>query len=422
MLTGQKIEVDIDSDDDGLANPVRPPTVFIGDVLEREPSAPRAPTVPSLKSKSGFPEHRKRPVASRFKQQKNADASSKSLQPSQTIDGGVHDAPPRRDSNSGKAKSWEEEEKERIDQDNRQQLAAMSAEEIQEERQELMNSLSPALLQRLLQRSNIGSGSVEEDLTTPIASKPHSPRPQASKSSKTVTFDVPKISDVEEPTPTIPTTPEPSADEHPPHDTMHFPKAAQPPPLDPSSDNFFSELHENYFANLPADPDKLEWMQPSTTQSQDSYNPSSAAFGAKDIRFAFTGNLIPPRVASEIPVTAGLHHHGDAPDAAGYTIAELAHLSRSSFAAQRCIAFQTLGRILYRLSKGEFGNASEKDGMAELAKGLWAEVERLQVIQILVDESEGRGVDGGKHMSSKAYATEAVWLWRKGGGGRTKAE
>ena len=153
-----------------------------------------------------------------------------------------------------------------------------------------------------------------------------------------------------------------------------------------------------------------------------------------DIRFSFRGEIIPPSKATELPVTLGLHHHGDAPDAAGYTIAELAHLSRSSYPAQRCIAFQTLGRVLYRLSKGEFGDPGEpeqllnegvvegpEDTFGELARGLWREVERLQVIQALVDESEGKGVDGGKHVSAKAYATEAVWLWRKGGGRRWKA-
>ena len=36
-------------------------------------------------------------------------------------------------------------------------------------------------------------------------------------------------------------------------------------------------------------------------------------------------------------------------------------------------------------------------------------------------ESEGKGVAGGRHMSARAYATEAVWLWQKGGGRRWKA-
>jgi hypothetical protein len=139
-------------------------------------------------------------------------------------------------------------------------------------------------------------------------------------------------------------------------------------------------------------------------------------------------------------------------------------LSRSKFAAQRCVAFQTLGRVLWRLGRGEFGNASasaaansaeegsviaeEEDedetselpastttndelrnarlndpAFAALALGLWREIDRLSVISILSAESTGGegSVDGGRHLSAKAYATEALWLWRRSGGRRWKA-
>ncbi|KAI7324610.1 hypothetical protein KC340_g6337 [Hortaea werneckii] len=159
------------------------------------------------------------------------------------------------------------------------------------------------------------------------------------------------------------------------------------------------------------------------------YSANAPAFNAQEIRFSFTGEILAPTTSHLIPVTEGLHHHGAAPDAAGYTIPELAHLSRSSYAAQRCIAFQTLGRILYRLGKGEFGNPGEpgveatglEDSLGKLARGLWGVVEHEKVIEGLVAESEGLGVDGGRHLSARAYATEAVWLWRKGGGRRWKA-
>ncbi|KAK1067871.1 hypothetical protein LTR33_011270, partial [Friedmanniomyces endolithicus] len=123
------------------------------------------------------------------------------------------------------------------------------------------------------------------------------------------------------------------------------------------------------------------------------------------LRFSFTGELLAPRTASLIPVTAGLHHHGDSPEAAGYTVAELAHLSRSTYAAQRCVAFQTLGRFLYRLGKGEFGDPGEpgedvtgaEESFGELARGLWHAVEQERVIETLVLESEGQGVGEGRH-------------------------
>ena len=66
-------------------------------------------------------------------------------------------------------------------------------------------------------------------------------------------------------------------------------------------------------------------------------------------------------------MTAGLHHHGAAPEDAGYTIGELAHLARSTVPAQRCVAFQTLGRVLYRLGRGEFGGRGR--GGASAAEG-----------------------------------------------------
>lgn len=442
MIRGQKIELDLGSDSEGddaqydQQVPSVLPSAFVGNVLERKVAAPKPPSAPTLKSKSGFPEHKERTVVgSRFKQQQ-----SKQLHPPPPDVPGINKSAASsisRDDgalSSGKAKSWEEEEKERIDQENRQKLASMSAEEIEEERQELMNSLSPALLQRLLARSNVGSGSNEVNLSQVSASRV-SPTPTGI-GKKTVMFaKEPQFEDSEkdEVLQTENSKPAEPAVESLPHDSVHFPRPPQPPSLDPSSETFLEDLHQKYFPSLPADPDKLEWMQPSNAKN--TYDPAASALNASDVRFSFKGELIPPSRAQEIPVTLGLHHHGDAPDAAGYTIAELAHLARSSYPAQRCIAFQTLGRILYKLSKGEFGDPGEPEQVlagdvvegpentfGELARGLWREVERLQVIPVLVDESEGRGVDGGRHLSAKAYATEAVWLWRKGGGRRWDAK
>lgn len=45
-------------------------------------------------------------------------------------------------------------------------------------------------------------------------------------------------------------------------------------------------------------------------------------------------------------MTAALHHHGEEPEAAGYTLDELFHLSRSTVLQQRVIALQTLSNII----------------------------------------------------------------------------
>lgn len=436
MIRGERFHVDLDSDDDEneAQQSVRLPASFVGDVLERKPAAPKPPSAPALRSKTGFPEHQKRPVTSRFKHQK---AATQKPQPPasepQTQHAPTSPAPGKSgDRPSGEAKSWEEEEKERIDQENRQRMADMSPAEIEEERQELMKSLSPALLSRLLQRSNVESGSEEVDLSrAPEGSEPQAQKPK--KTPKSVKFEEPAVEMVKEDGESRqaeePVAEPANASEPLPHDSVHFPRPPQPPSLDPNSDTFLEDLHQKYFPSLPSDPDKLEWMQSSPSDNT-SYDPSATNLSAKDIRFSFKGQLIPPKTAAEIPVTKGLHHHGDAPDAAGYTIPELAHLARSSYPAQRCIAFQTLGRILYRLGRGEFGNSGEpgaetgedpQDTFGELARSLWGQIEALQVIPTLVNESQGRGVDGGRHVSAQVYAQEAVHLWHKGGGRRWKA-
>ena len=434
-MRGQRFELNLDDEDDASAQttPTLPGT-FVGDILERKSNTAAAPRPPTLKSTSGFPEHPKRKVESRFKKGNASNPRETAREyPSSAPFSQSGDAPPK-SVESGKAKTWEEEEKERIDLENRQKLAQMSPAEIEAERQELMDSLSPALLQRLLQRSNIESGSGETDLSKQsMASEIETSQPKKEKS-KTVSFAEP---DLKKPVTVRPKSDAfenddleaPIAEEPLLHSSVHFPRAPQPPDLDPSSETFLQDLHEKYFPSLPSDPDKLEWMQPSAPDAKDTYSPSATALNPKDLRFSFKGELIPPKTASEIPVTAGLHHHGDAPEAAGYTISELVHLAHSSFAPQRCIAFQTLGRILYRLGKGEFGDSGEpsadtvgaEDTFGELARGLWREIDREQVIQTLVRESEGKGVDGGRHVSARAYATEAVWLWRKGGGRTWKA-
>jgi RNA polymerase II-associated protein 1 len=45
-------------------------------------------------------------------------------------------------------------------------------------------------------------------------------------------------------------------------------------------------------------------------------------------------------------VTAALHHHGENPEAAGYTLDELFHLSRATILQQRVIALQTIANII----------------------------------------------------------------------------
>ncbi|TKW60278.1 RNA polymerase II-associated protein RBA50 [Colletotrichum tanaceti] len=416
--------------------------MLVGDIVEKETPPVKPPVVfdDIDAAPTGFPAHKKRTRVSAFKQQRQgkpitgaqAAAATSSISASQPGEnGGGNDS----------QKSFEAAERRRIDRENRQKLEDMSPDDIARERRELMESLDPSLIQRLLGKANIDEQHGPNPFDPPAAEDTKAkeapapapeikiedtsapPKPQAepwpaSKSApKSVSF-----AEVEDSEP----SPRPLANEDkppsaPPEDLFplnsqpdktHFPQPPALPDLDPSHPDFLATLHEKFFPNLPADPSKLAWMAPiptahSPADRESPYYPGQPSLPISALRFDFKGGLIPPKLSRSIPVSKGLHHHGQAPEAAGYTIEELAIYARSAVPAQRCVAFQTLGRILYRLGKGEWGNGEEDS----LARGIWSSIQEGRVLESL---SEAAIVDGG-HRGSRAYATEALWLFEKGG-------
>lgn len=151
-------------------------------------------------------------------------------------------------------------------------------------------------------------------------------------------------------------------------------------------------------------------MQDVTTEDveESAYNPASDSYSPSALRFSFRGTLIPPTEALKIAVTKGLHHHGEDAGSAGYTIPELTLLARSTLPNQRSVAYQVLGRMLYRLGRGDLGPRG-----SELQEGLWGLIEHEKPIELMMREANR----ASGHVTAKSYATEALWLWRKGGGG-----
>ncbi|KAF1920603.1 RPAP1-like protein [Ampelomyces quisqualis] len=426
---------------------------FVGDILERESSVANPPCAPSFKTNvNGFPAHKKRtPRVSAFKQQRAAKEPQAAAVSNYTT---AQDAPRAR-SAAGNLKN----ERKSIDEENSKRLAAMSAAEIEQERQELMQSLSPALIQKLMARSNIDEGSNERDLypVEPAASPATDETDTKPKttSSKKVSFAAPAQETpaaVQQPERTAPSSAQPLSDPtktsqpspDPVQDSIHFPTPRQPPDLDPSDPNFLSALHEKYFPNLPYNPSSLSWMAPiDPTDTSSPYHPSQTALNATELRFDFKGTLLAPSIARSIPSDKGLHHHAAAPEAAGYTIPELAVLARSAVPAQRCMAYQTLGRILYRLGQGEYGvekarqhtqgpvqvaknpeiageesdDDDEEDVGSAMAAGLWACMDEGRVVETMTEEANrSRG-----HLTARTFAQEALWNWRRGGGRKRQA-
>ena len=165
-LRGQRFVLDLSDDDDdnaGTSSSIPSTAVpslasaFIGDIKERSTTPPTAPQLKS--TPSGFPEHKKRTRISAFKQQKGI---AKTAVPGSSSVAAVS-PPARTQPTAGKRLQrddsiLDDEERRRIDTENKQRLASMSAAEIDEERQELLAALDPSLIERLLKRANLDHG------------------------------------------------------------------------------------------------------------------------------------------------------------------------------------------------------------------------------------------------------------------------
>lgn len=444
--------------------------LLVFDVKEKETSSPQAPSFPQIKSSgTGFPEHKKRTRISAFKQQRQGKPVNEAAPraASQSTSADAPQPPTQHGANttplSGAGRNTTLPEKQSIDRENSQKLASMSTVEIEEARQELFNDLDPKILEMLLKRANLdetsGVSPFEEQAPTPVPTiqvedkpdpEPAAPAKPASKYRKVHFEDVAEAdADMADIAP-LPTsdhestmlTPDAGDAEPPtiPHDhnhdhadlpptKPHWPQAPVTPDLDPSDPNFLASLHEKYFPTLPADPTKLAWMAPIPTANSPAdfdspYHPRHSTIPVSQLRFDFRGVLLPPRIARAVPVSRGLHHHGEAPEAAGYTIRELARLARSAVPGQRCIAYQTLGRILFRLGHGNYGRRGDP-----IPDGIWNAIVEGKVLESLYEEAgmdpdaagqdwqeQEDGVRGGRgHRSAHAFAVEAIWLFEKGG-------
>ena len=415
-LRGQRFELDLEADEftplpvseKPIADQEAP--FLVGEIRERASAAAPAPPKPRG-SRTGFPEHKKR---SAFVQQRDRRDESAESNKTIPIDGENPRAPPKRlmsdreiAHRAGKKHGYDFEARERaeISRENEKKIAEMSNDEVEDARAELMASMSPAMLERLLKRANIDDNvattrkppldSQSSDLDRDNDSGPSKSQQEGSSTLDGAT-NGPSL-DASEPT-------------APP---IHFPIPPRPAsdfvPLDPTSPSFTADLQMHYFPDTPHNPSSLSWMQDPTEEDEKEspYNPERGSFATGDLRFSFAGQIITPSQSQEIPVNEGLHHHGQAPSSAGYTIPELSILCRSTLPNQRCIAYQLLGRILFRLGRGDLGPRG-----SELQEGLWGVIEHQRVVELMMTEA-----NRGGHISAKAYATEALWLWRRGGGG-----
>lgn len=208
--------------------------------------------------------------------------------------------------------------------------------------------------------------------------------------------------------------------------TVHFPT---PKPksndLDLNDPEFFDKLHEKYYPELPKETHKLSWMTEPLPQ-----NVVTTYESISDMRFDFKGDIVQlddQPTKKEIPVYLGLHHHSENPQLAGYTLAELLHLSRSVVPAQRCFSIQMLGRILHKLGLHKYSiitisedeeisefNSNLKEMAAHFEKLVWGLIGDLRIIESITEAADEKKT---KNLSVRNYAIEALWLWKEAGGG-----
>ncbi|CAH8510214.1 unnamed protein product [Dicrocoelium dendriticum] len=157
--------------------------------------------------------------------------------------------------------------------------------------------------------------------------------------------------------------------------------------VDSGSNSLTSKTHDpSKYPILPSpniphmnelEPDKLEWtlelpavaktapgvhMVPKVSSDDDDIEmidslrdlPSRTSISVESkpcqARFDLSGLLVHPDAV--VDTHLGLHHHGDEPERAGYTVGELFHLSRSSVPAQRRLALATLSASLITSRRG----------------------------------------------------------------------
>lgn len=412
---------------------------LLGDIIEKDTSGDSQVPIGSSGNVGGFPELYKPTKISSWKQrirEKNAKAVGKAAA-----------APAPRAS-----------EAESIHKENVSLLQNMSEEEIAKERQELMESLDPKLVQSLLRNINkrasdkgaplfaeiegasgtwIGGTDAINDLV-PLdddqvnkalgvaEEKPEEPASQNTLREEgfgdndeddiaPLDFQMAQAVDHmsnEELLNDVHFITQDTADRDSKMDLQH---------IDLHDPDFNEKLYEKFFPDLPKDVQKLKWME----NLDDSVKPQIIN-DVTQCRFDFNGNLVPPTREISSTTHSALHHHSDDPELAGYTIPELQRLSRSTFPGQRSIALQTLGRILYKLGKQSYyqlvpevdletykEDGSTKQVMNKIYAMFWDLCKDCRIIDCLreaADETKTR------HLSIRNYAVDALWLWKKGGG------
>ncbi|KAK3537597.1 hypothetical protein QTP70_016995, partial [Hemibagrus guttatus] len=229
-------------------------------------------------------------------------------------------------------------ETKKIHQENQAKLQGMSQSEILEEQKLLLAQLDPRLVDfvrswKAHNSSSSTSSSINKSVC-PDQSLTESKAP-ASHYSDSAPDSQEATMDTEDEVETEPTN--------------HQPITVEQLPIKPEKEWLHMDKLE---------PEKLEWMRDLPAPRQQGTQKAMQA------RFDFSGNLLPP--TEDLPTHLGLHHHGEEPELAGYSLQELFLLSRSQLTQQRSLALNTLAHILSKARAGEYSSCIKGNVLASL--------------------------------------------------------
>ncbi|XP_033498027.2 RNA polymerase II-associated protein 1 [Epinephelus lanceolatus] len=223
----------------------------------------------------------------------------------------------------------------RIHRENQAKLQAMSLSEILEEQKKLLLQLDPRLVEFVRSR---------KAQSVPSSASPCK-QPQG-KSSKD-NFPLETVSRVSDSSGAAVLSQKPQEVEMEGEEEEKEEELPPPPPPPAVTEKDLPLKPQREWVHMDKlEPEKLEWMRdlpPSRRKGTEK---------AMQARFDFAGTLIPP--TEDLPTHLGLHHHGEEPERAGYSLQELFMLSRSQIIQQRSLALSTLANILSKACAGEY--------------------------------------------------------------------
>ncbi|XP_011403848.2 PREDICTED: RNA polymerase II-associated protein 1-like isoform X2 [Amphimedon queenslandica] len=154
-----------------------------------------------------------------------------------------------------------------------------------------------------------------------------------------------------------------------------------PPPVVP--------VPQTSLSSLGTSSDQSKWLHMNVEEKEKTrwmedvkIDPSKMPEFYRETRFSLNGLIIPRDVGVAISSDKALHHHGDEPECAGYTLGELSRLALSSVHQQRILALQVLSFIMKRSVHGEYKGLIEGHPLSVLV-----ESEVLTMFRYTLDES-----------------------------------